>query len=396
MKVRIIILSLALTCGLFLQITAQKIQGFTLNCQFKKLPDGTKAYLLTQEKDTVAKTISKGERFIFNGKLNLEGRFHFIVFDTLVSKVPSKAIFLTNRTINVLGVFDQKNISVTGSPEHSQYETRVAQETEMSRKKQALYKQLSTLEEIQSKDTSSANKVALEKVGLLRDVTNIDNITMENGKKWIIDHPESLYTPYIIIAYKRVLRKEGVEKAFERLSPKAKQSYYGQKLIVVIENLKIAGAVKKGTMMPNFKVISPNGDAIYLQEEAKKSKYTLFDFWASWCSPCRAEVPKLKNLYAKYKDKGLSIIGISSDKKVVDWKKALKEDGTPWLHAIQVEDNPISEHFDFKAIPAYILVDHEGKMIAFDCAMSNIPSFGGSLRGEALDRKLQELLGSSK
>ncbi|TCC96535.1 TlpA family protein disulfide reductase [Pedobacter hiemivivus] len=114
-----------------------------------------------------------------------------------------------------------------------------------------------------------------------------------------------------------------------------------------------------------------NGKAINLN--GLKGKYVLLDFWGSWCGPCRNSHPHLKELYAKYKDKGFEIIGISQEMGTdlnaarTLWTKAIAEDGLPW---IQVLDNEHRDKFNavvqfgVSAFPTKILLDKEGNIIA--------------------------------
>ncbi|MNK14975.1 Thiol-disulfide oxidoreductase ResA [compost metagenome] len=112
-----------------------------------------------------------------------------------------------------------------------------------------------------------------------------------------------------------------------------------------------------------------------------KGKYLIVDFWASWCGPCRAEIPHLKEVYKKYKDKGLDILAVSIDAKSNDWKKALNEEKMPWTQIHAPESKPVMSSYLFSGIPFLVLIDKEGRIIE------------KNLRGESLDAKLKEIFG---
>lgn len=109
-------------------------------------------------------------------------------------------------------------------------------------------------------------------------------------------------------------------------------------------------------------------------------KYILIDFWASWCNPCRKEIPNLKNLYAKYADKGFQIISISIDKKKADWEKALQEEQLAWPNYLDTEG--IASLYKVRFVPTMYLIDMNKTII------------GENVRGEALAEKLAELFQS--
>ena len=128
--------------------------------------------------------------------------------------------------------------------------------------------------------------------------------------------------------------------------------------------------------------------------KALKGKYVLLDFWGSWCAPCRASHPHLKELYSKYKDKGFEIVGIANEHGAdlatcrALWTEAIKQDGLPW---IQVLDNENRDRFNaviqfqITGFPTKILLDKEGNVIG--------KYVGNGTAGQAFAAKIEELLG---
>jgi peroxiredoxin len=146
---------------------------------------------------------------------------------------------------------------------------------------------------------------------------------------------------------------------------------------------KVQGDLKRldqvGKTSPTFTVDDIQGRAI--RSEALRGKYVLLDFWATWCGPCIAELPRLQAAYRGYHDAGFEIIGISLDESkeaVVDFVKARK---IPWpqVHG-QGSTSDLVQAFGVSTIPATYLLDPEGTIIRLD------------LRGKALDEALARLI----
>lgn len=99
--------------------------------------------------------------------------------------------------------------------------------------------------------------------------------------------------------------------------------------------------------------------------EVKKHPVTIIDFWASWCGPCRAEMPSMVDLYRQYKPKGLQIIGISLDSDPVAWKKAISDLKMTWPQVSDLRgwEDTGAIMFNVQSIPHTLIVNQQGKII---------------------------------
>ena len=188
----------------------------------------------------------------------------------------------------------------------------------------------------------------------------------------------------VMLLSEMVSRKEinsnDASKIIENLSPKIAGKQVTADLKAAIEGMRKSDI---GGLAPSFSAPSPDGTIISLEETL--GKYTIIDFWASWCRPCRAENPNVVKVYNKYHDKGLNIISVSLDKAGQEerWKKAIKDDKMDWYHVSNLKfwQDPIAKQYGVRSIPATFLLDEEGKII------------DKNLRGPALGAKIASLLG---
>ena len=134
-----------------------------------------------------------------------------------------------------------------------------------------------------------------------------------------------------------------------------------------------------GNIVSNIKIPNQLGELISL--DSIKGTYTVIDFWASWCPPCRTESTLLNELYKAYNSQGFEIYGISLDSNKERWLKALEMDNRIWINVSTAEGfkTPVSIEYGITALPTNFLIDAEGKIIA-----SNI-------HGKHLKAKIEEL-----
>jgi len=132
----------------------------------------------------------------------------------------------------------------------------------------------------------------------------------------------------------------------------------------------------------DFALPGMHNNLVRVSDYVKNNKYTLIDFWASWCGPCRAEMPTVVKAYADYHTKGLEVIGVSLDNNHDAWVKAVNDLRMTWPQMSDLKgwECAGAQLYNVQAIPANVLVDQQGRMIAKD------------LRGSELLDKMAELL----
>ena len=132
-------------------------------------------------------------------------------------------------------------------------------------------------------------------------------------------------------------------------------------------------SLKVGETINEISLPDSKGNSVKLS--SLRGKVVLIDFWASWCGPSRKSNKDLAVLYKKYREKGFEIYAISIDDSKADWKTAILEDATSWLHVIEIPSNPLSTKWNIEYIPTSFLLDKDGKVVAVDPSKDKIEAF---------------------
>lgn len=186
--------------------------------------------------------------------------------------------------------------------------------------------------------------------------------------------------PAILVAQYGSLMEESELAALAALNP---ASFKENVLQPILQQVEAAKRRMPGLPYTDLKMADPNGIVKSLSDYCGKGNYVLVDFWASWCGPCRAEMPAVKALYEKYKGKGFDIVGVSFDRDKNAWTAAIKKLDLPWHHISDLKgwQCEAASVYGISGIPATLLIDPNGKIVAF------------GLRGADLEAKLKEIYG---
>lgn len=367
------------------------VSSYTIEGNITGLTDGTSVKLIpgaTHSSELpVAEAALKDGKFTFTGKLK-EPRFFYVVFDKSKGNI---SVMVENSKIKITAagtVSDQegewisfKDVVVTGSKSHDYYLKETAFKEELNKDYADYHIGINELSNLIGKARKEGNKKLMDSVSATAQwkkfeadekafFTKVELLTTN----LIAKHKTNWWGPFFMMTQFSYFTPEQ-KPLYEQFSDAAKKSYYGQ---LVDKDLNPKSLV--GTSIANFGLKDKDGKTFNAKDITAGKKYILVDFWASWCGPCRKEIPNLKTAYAEYAPKGFEILSVSIDKDEKAWQKALGQENMQWHNLL--DDDKVSKSFNVKAIPATYLVDGKGVII------------GENLRGAELEAKLKELLKS--
>ena len=206
---------------------------------------------------------------------------------------------------------------------------------------------------------------------------------------FVKSHPDSYVSLQLLMYQTSRMDYEEARAIYDGFSDRVKACRMAAQVLAEINALQLG---VPGTEAYPFETTDIDGKPFRLAD--LRGKVVLLDFWASWCAPCRASNPHLKELYAEYKDKGFEIVCIADDDSSLDaWHKAIEKDGIgafrhvlrglKWKDGKPDKSADISEHYGIHFLPTKILVGKDGMIVG---------RYGGG-EEEQLDAKLAEIFG---
>lgn len=307
-----------------------------------------------------------------NGKGTLKGEVEIpeIYLISIKGQQAKGPFYIENVKMKLTGKADSlQNLKITGSKandDFKNFQNGIENIQNRMMAKNQKYMQA------QQEGASNANALRQEMQDIYSEYAPfLENFVRENPNSWVVP-----------MALQNIMQLKGIEETEELIAvvdPKVMETPDAKEILENIEKQKV---VSIGRIAPDFTQNDPNGNPIRLSDIYAKNKYTLIDFWAAWCGPCRQENPHVVSTFNEFKDKGFGVFGISLDRSKDDWLKAIKDDNLTWPQVSDLKywQNEAAQLYLVRSIPANFLVDSQGKIVA------------KNLRGQALHEKMHELL----
>lgn len=322
------------------------------------------AYLVINS-NNVTDTIARAE--IINERFELNGN---------VSEVIPTLLVLSNQSMGGVPLYlENKEYQVEIDPNYIYYSTikgggetqRISDEyrdIEVKNRKE-IDKYREELEKLKPEDVRYQE--------LLKLFQTVNDRVEADQKVFCEKYANSYLTLEFLASRAQKCSLEELKEGLSKFSPELQKSFSGRNIATWIAEQENVGA---GHPAPDFTVQDPEGKSFNFY--SVKAKVRLIDFWASWCSPCRAMVPNLKKLYEEYHDKGLEIVSISMDVREDYWLRALKEEAMPWVHGCDFKgcatmDVPLMKAYAFWGVPYLVLVDENNRVITRAAGANELP-----------------------
>lgn len=378
----------------------QAQQSYHIEGRIAGESDGYKVYLIEQKfgKEEVkldSAVISDG-KFYFEGTVDRPD-FHRIVIDRTPKgqgsnprNFLSNTFYLENSTITYSGHIDSLSTyfytagripaEIVGSAtqdEYNRYRQSIKRYTERLGDLDRTYNEVYHMPSLKGEFNIA------EGIELAKQMNELN----EKGRQAKIDYIKENASS--IIAYNEaqlffyMLDMELTVEQIDELISAVKSGWGGTPEME--EFMQLAEQGKKtalGATYMDFELTKPDGTKARISDFVKPGQYTLLEFWASWCGPCRGEIPHLRQVYHDWKDKGFELVSISIDENDKHWKKAMEEEGMVWtqLNDPNGFEGDMCQSYGIMGIPYAIMVDDTGKIVRF------------GMRGAFLDAALDELI----
>lgn len=272
-----------------------------------------------------------------------------------------------------------EKVKVTGSRSHDQYVEFIKTEKPIRDELQKVYDAANKSENYEK---GVFKMPSPETIKLINETDKALGRLKQFGIDYIMQHSSDPVTLHIAGMIVSGLKAQQIDQVINAVSPTLLFTVPGKKFW---ERAQLIKRTAVGAQFVDLDLLDEKGKPVKLSNHVGKGKYTMIDFWASWCSPCRSDIPHLKKVYELYQEKGFDMISLSMDDDKSKWLKALDEEKMPWVQVSDLKGfgGHISELYNFIGIPTCILIGPDGAIVS------------RNMRGSRLDKKLLELYGNN-
>lgn len=267
-----------------------------------------------------------------------------------------KIVFSSSLTQNLLSKWTQSSISVNDS---------------MKKVKTSLVKKMNDAE---ANHNDKAYRLYADSISVELDSIEAA-VLCERLIEFCESHPDNIISPYLLLkrGYWDDRHYAALKEAYSVLTDSIKDSRYAGELDRRLKNIK---RLILGATVPEIEGVTPEGDKFDF--DYSKFKLTMIDFWASWCGPCRKQLPMVKSVYDEFHSKGFGIIGVSFDNRKDPWIKAITEDSLFWYQVYnprEQSDQRNASSFAVYEIPQNYLIDSDGRIVAKDISPDTLSAY---------------------
>ena len=325
---------------------------FTINGNIEGLPDGI-VYLKQRiggEALTLDSARSVGGKFVLKGAVEVPDMYTIVLGER--KQLP---VLLENKAIRVNGKADDlQSCTITGSAGQDEMKALENKGADVNAKMKELY----------GKYTEAKKQANLTEQALCeKQLDSLDNVQTGILKNFVTGNPNSFVAPVILQQIQYGMEADEIQGYLQKFSADVLKSKSSKSLA---DRVILLQSVAVGKIAPDFTMNDSIGTPVKLSEVYAKHEYTLVDFWASWCGPCRKENPNVVAVWKEFNSKGFHVIGVSCDSNKDKWMKAIASDKLTWSHVSDLKGwgNAAAKLYGINSIPANLLLDKTGKIVA--------------------------------
>lgn len=287
-------------------------------------------------------------QFVFKGLAKEGATIHFLVLENAPQKMKRPVLVIVEP--GDIEVTLDSISTVKGTPMNNDYQAYQA-------KYQSIGTEMTALREKAKVDTTVVLQKELEKQ-LEEKRDKIVDATYD----FVKDNIGSQVGAFLFSNNYYLFSLDRQKELLAGIQPKYKTNTRIERIEKSVQSQDLTS---EGKMFTDVKAKTPDGKDAALSDYAGKGKYVLVDFWASWCGPCRAEMPKLVEMYKEFKGKDFEIVGLSLDRDGEAWKKGIKDLGITWpqISDLKFWDSVFASTYGVSSIPHLMIIDKDGKIL---------------------------------